>query len=564
MTPISDADLERALRARLGPTASFRPCQLESIRAALDGRDSLAVLPTGAGKSLAYMLPAAARADAGVPGVVVVVSPLLSLLRDQIRRCDEFDVQAESWTSATDPARLGAVERDLRLSADDGGPSTALLFTTPESLLKPRLRDALAECARNGHVAALAVDEAHCVSQWGHDFRPSYLRVRDFRDDVAPLAPTQALTATATRRAERDIVDALGLRDPLIVRSSLNRPNLKYEVFRREAMGEGDERGAEAAAVAHASSLARECRGDGVGIVYARTRDECDRAADLLADAGLDVASFHAGKSPDHLARTQRDWSEGDLDAVVATIAFGMGVDRPDVRWVAHWGPPATLEGYYQESGRAGRDGTPARCVLYAGWDELEALRRVGGGAEAAVQYAIGDAECRRKTILAHFGERREGTCGVGEETCDVCGDPARVRRAANVADRARERAAERAADDARAAAETRAEARTKGSGATKEADDRVATSVGDAVSAGVAAGSVPRGPRAMPGPQRARMLSGGGGASAPFRTPFRTPFRQTQPAGSTAAARRVGAPSGGAKRKFVPPTRLGDDRAKR
>lgn len=562
MTPVSDADLERALRARLGPTASFRPCQLESIRAALDGRDCLAVLPTGAGKSLAYMLPAAARADAGVPGVIVVVSPLLSLIRDQIRRCDEFDVEAESWTSATEPARLRAVERDLRLSAEDGGPSTALLFTTPESLLAPRLRDALAECARNGHVAGLAVDEAHCASQWGHDFRPSYLRVRDFRDDVAPLAPTQALTATATRRAERDIVDALGLRDPRIVRSSLNRPNLKYEVFRREAMGvrdrEGDERGAEVAVVAHVSSLARECRGDGVGIVYARTRDECDRAADLLADAGLDVASFHAGKAPDHLARTQRDWSEGHLDAVVATIAFGMGVDRPDVRWVAHWGPPATLEGYYQESGRAGRDGAPARCVLYAGWDELEALRRVGGGAEAAIEYALGDAECRRKTLLAHFGEKREETCGVGEESCDVCGDPARVRHAAKLA--------ERAADDARAAAETRAEARTK-----NEADDRdaiiagVAASVGVTASVGVAASVatrviVTRGPRAMPGPQRARMLSGGGGASAPFRTPF----RHAQPAGVRATAARFGAPSGGAKRKFVPPTRLGDDRTKR
>ena len=434
MTPVSDADLERALRARLGPTASFRPCQLESIRAALDGRDCLAVLPTGAGKSLAYMLPAAARADAGVPGVIVVVSPLLSLIRDQIRRCDEFDVEAESWTSATEPARLRAVERDLRLSAEDGGPSTALLFTTPESLLAPRLRDALAECARNGHVAGLAVDEAHCASQWGHDFRPSYLRVRDFRDDVAPLAPTQALTATATRRAERDIVDALGLRDPRIVRSSLNRPNLKYEVFRREAMEvrdrEGDERGAEVAAVAHVSSLARASRGDGIGIVYARTRDECDRAADLLADAGLDVASFHAGKAPDHLARTQREWSEGHLDAVVATIAFGMGVDRPDVRWVAHWGPPATLEGYYQESGRAGRDGAPARCVLYAGWDELEALRRVGGGAEAAIEYALGDAECRRKNApRALRGKTRGNVRGRGGELRRVRRSGARATR---------------------------------------------------------------------------------------------------------------------------------------
>jgi RecQ family ATP-dependent DNA helicase len=410
MTDSREEVLEALLRSRLGPAARFRPCQLEAITAVLDGHDCLAMLPTGAGKSLIYMLPAAQRAEGGVAGVTVVVTPLLSLLHDQMQRCDELDIQAEAWSSATDPRRLDAIERDLRTERDDdgGGPSTALLYTTPESLLSTRLRDALGICRDNGFVCAIAVDEAHCVSQWGHDFRPSYLHLKALRDDVLPGVPFQALTATATPQVEASILQTLGLAGAVVVRSSLNRPNLGYEVLQRETLGEGEETGTEEAAVAHLVALAAAAKakgtpgggggrgGDcgGVGIVYARLRDECDRLADLLSAAGLEVEVYHAaggsqcprhhaserslrlalllsltyahafnlalspcslsrttiqrnawrsdsapprvlpppyptGRSREALMRTQRNWSGGSLDAVVATIAFGMGIVNP-------------------------------------------------------------------------------------------------------------------------------------------------------------------------------------------------------------------------------------------
>jgi RecQ family ATP-dependent DNA helicase len=233
------------------------------------------------------------------------------------------------------------------------------------------------------------------VSQWGHDFRPAYLALSETRSALMPDVPIAALTATATPDVERSVVDALGLKSPVVVRRPVNRPNLQYEVFRREALVTEAGAASESAAVTHLLEFAANAverpgtsvpggeDGGPAGIVFARTRDECDRVAGLLVDAGMDAVSYHAGKSREALARAQRDWSAGDLHAVVATVAFGMGVDKPNVRWVAHWGPPATLEGLYQESGRAGRDGDIARCALYVGAAELEALRRLGSGAAA-------------------------------------------------------------------------------------------------------------------------------------------------------------------------------------
>ena len=195
---------------------------------------------------------------------------------------------------------------------------------------------------------------------------------------------------------------------------------------------------------------------ESVGVVYARTRHECERLAAALQDLELDCEVYHAGRDKEALARTQGNWREGDLHCVVATVAFGMGVDKPDVRFVAHWGPPSTLEGLYQESGRAGRDSLPARCVLYCSSDELDELRKVDRGNCGAVDaYARGVGTCRRAVLLGHFGEKRSaGGCGGGEEMCDVCADPEAVRRAAAAADRTADRAAERKMDDARAAAE--------------------------------------------------------------------------------------------------------------
>ena len=473
--------LDGALRALLGPDARFRPGQREALEATLDGKDCLAMLPTGAGKSLLYMLPAAMRAARDEPGLTVVVSPLLSLLRDQLRRCDELGVDADAWHSAADPARVERIARDLNTPRDEGGPGLRLLFVTPEAFAgAARLGDALKKRADDGSLVSVAVDEAHCVSQWGHDFRPAYLALSETRSTLMPDVPIAALTATATPDVERSVVDALGLKSPVVVRRPVNRPNLQYEVFRREALVTEAGAASESAAVTHLLEFAANAverpgtsvpggeDGGPAGIVFARTRDECDRVAGLLVDAGMDAVSYHAGKSREALARAQRDWSAGDLHAVVATVAFGMGVDKPNVRWVAHWGPPATLEGLYQESGRAGRDGDIARCALYVGAAELEALRRLGSGAAAGAAcveaYALNDRKCRRAALAKHFGERGAKPCGAGDAACDVCADPARVRREARLADRKqadREARAydalERRMDEARAKAEARA-----------------------------------------------------------------------------------------------------------
>ncbi|ACO63397.1 predicted protein, partial [Micromonas commoda] len=379
------------------------------------GRDCLATLPTGFGKSMVYQLPAMWREEMDRPGVTVVVTPLLSLLRDQLRGCEDLDLNAAAWCGTADKRDTERIDRDLRLDADDGGPGIRLLYTTPESLgSNARLRDALRACARNGFLTSIAVDEAHCVASWGHDFRPAYLALKDFRDDVVgPGVPFQALTATATPRVKEQIVSALGLRDPALIATSLNRRNLRYEDV----------------ALAHLAAMAKETKErwpGSAGIVYARTRAECERLAALLQDKhDVDCEVFHAGRTGEALARTQGNWAGGDVHCVVATVAFGMGVDKADVRFVAHWGPPTTLEGLYQESGRAGRDSNPARCVMYVGSNELDELRKVtggGGDAHAAVDaYARGVSRCRRVGLLEHFGERRAGGCGEGEERCDVC-----------------------------------------------------------------------------------------------------------------------------------------------
>ena len=477
-------ELEAILRARLGPGASLKVAQLDAVRALQQGRDCLATLPTGFGKSMVYQLPAMWREEMDRPGVTVVVTPLLSLLRDQLRGCEDLDLNAAAWCGTADKRDTERIDRDLRLDADDGGPGIQLLYTTPESLgSNARLRDALRACARNGFLTSIAVDEAHCVASWGHDFRPAYLALRDFRDDVAgPGVPFQALTATATPRVKEQIVSALGLRDPALVATSLNRPNLRYEVFRRESMiggghsevgtgvgmGEGTGVGTEDVALAHLAAMAKETKErwpGSAGIVYARTRAECERLAALLQDKhDVDCEVFHAGRTGEALARTQGNWAGGDLHCVVATVAFGMGVDKADVRFVAHWGPPTTLEGLYQESGRAGRDSKPARCVMYVGSNELDELRKVTGGGGDVEAYARG-LECRRIGLLEHFGERRAGGCGEGEEECDVCADPDAVRRAAAAADRISDRAAERRMEDARVSAEEDTHGGTAGSG---------------------------------------------------------------------------------------------------
>ena len=568
------AILDGALTTMLGPDATFRPGQLEAVDAALSGRDCLAMLPTGAGKSLVYMLPAAMRVEADEPGVTVVVSPLLSLLRDQNKRCDELGLQCESWSSAVDADTLGKIEKDLRVSREDGGPATSLLFTTPEALCgNQKLRGALAVCHANSCVTGIAVDEAHCVSQWGHDFRPAYLRLAEIRDDLLKGTPISALTATATPEVANQIVDALGLRDVKVIRSPLNRPNLRYQVIRRECVGDGAGKGTETAAVQHLVQFAKDTvsavsaqfqnqnqnnddAGGPVGIVFARTRDECDRLANVLSESGMDCVSYHAGKPPECLARAQRCWSAGDIDAVVATVAFGMGVDKPNVRWVAHWGPPATLEGLYQESGRAGRDGDVAQCAMYVGSAELDALRKLGARGGDVEAYALDGKRCRRAAILKHFGERgatRGMTCGDNDTWCDVCSDPERVKREAKGADKKWEQKEEARAydelelrmDAARAKAREREHealvGKENGLEGGETANAKELSAKAKELPNASPQGTNPPLPRVLPGPQRAAAAKKANAASA--ASAAKTP--EIQPV----------APTSG-KRKFVHPAR--------
>jgi RecQ family ATP-dependent DNA helicase len=418
--------LDAALREHWG-VAAFRPLQREACRAVLAGRDVLLVLATGSGKSLCFQLPAAAAGR-----VAVVVTPLLALARDQVQAALDGGLDAAEWTSTTPEPRRARLAAELA----DADASLRLLYTTPESLAKPELFEALRVAHAAGRLACLAVDEAHCVCAWGHDFRPAYLALGDARRAL-PGLPVIAVTATATPEVRRGIAEALALRpgatDTLL--GSFDRPNLALRVVHKELLGGGGGGGERAAALTALAAFAA-ARPGASGIVYARLRADADAVADALSDSGVEAAAYHAGLDAGRRARVQRDFMGGGIDVVCATVAFGMGIDKPDVRYVLHFDAPASLEGYYQEAGRAGRDGAPAECVLFAADAELRrlaALERGGGraGGAAGVASYLQGGGCRRAALLAHFGERR-GACtpGAGEAACDACADPAGARRA--------------------------------------------------------------------------------------------------------------------------------------
>jgi ATP-dependent DNA helicase RecQ len=327
-------DLTDALRRHLGHPA-FRPGQEELIRAVLQGRDALGILPTGGGKSVCFQLPAFL-----LPGMVLVVSPLISLMEDQVARARAAGLAAEVLNSA-----LTEVERRTVLTRALAG-EIRLLLVSPERLHVPAFRAALPRLP----VSLLAVDEAHCISQWGHDFRPWYLRIGDARS-LLPV-PVLALTATATPRVREEMEARLRLRDPVRVLGSFDRPNLTWEV--EEAFGHpGKMR------TIRSILRARE----GATILYASTRRGVEAVRRDLASRGLPALAYHAGLSPSRRSEVQEEFLHGPAPVVSATNAFGMGIDRADVRMVIHYQLPGSLEAYYQEAGRAGRDGAPARCV---------------------------------------------------------------------------------------------------------------------------------------------------------------------------------------------------------
>jgi len=382
--------------------ASFRPLQREAMQAILDRRDSLLVLPTGGGKSLCFQAPALL-----MEGLAVVVSPLISLMKDQVDTLVGNGVPAACYNSA-----LAADER-ASVSAGIREGRYKLLYVAPERLVGEGSAGFLS-LVDTGRVSFVAIDEAHCISQWGHDFRPEYRQLVQLRERW-PSAGMHAFTATATSRVRRDIVSQLGLRDPVELVGSFDRPNLVYRVLARGVLKRQLQ-----------EILARH--GNEAGIVYCQSRREVDALAEWLAGAGVRAVPYHAGLDDVTRHRNQDDFINEEADVVVATVAFGMGIDRSDVRFVVHAGAPQSLEHYQQESGRAGRDGLEAECVLiYSAGDFMRwktMFEQDGVFTEARrsllrdIERYAGSVGCRHRRLVGYFGETyTRDDCGA----CDYC-----------------------------------------------------------------------------------------------------------------------------------------------
>jgi ATP-dependent DNA helicase RecQ len=390
----------------------LRPFQEQAIRASLAGRDLLLVLPTGGGKSLCFQAPALVR-----DGWTLVVSPLIALMKDQVDGLCQSGVSAAMLTSAQDPRERRAVHERLERR------ELKLLYAAPERIVLEGFLERLVSLG----LSAVAIDEAHCISHWGHDFRPEYRQLGVLRAR-APRIPLQAFTATANARVRRDIVTELGLRDPLVLIGPCDRPNLTYRAQPRSEL------------LAQVHSVLERHPGE-AGIVYCISRKDVERLDADLRKAGVRSAAYHAGLEPAVRQRAQETFANEEIDVVVATVAFGMGIDRTDVRFVLHAALPKGIEQYAQETGRAGRDGLPAECVLfhsgrdYFSWKSLiersHEQSRIAGeaGDPAALEGALARlAEmrdfaqrlvCRHRQIVEHFGQAWSGETSCG--ACDVC-----------------------------------------------------------------------------------------------------------------------------------------------
>jgi ATP-dependent DNA helicase RecQ len=377
----------------------FRGVQRDVVNRVLAGENTLAVMPTGAGKSLCYQLPAVA-----LPGTCVIVSPLIALMHDQLRAAEAIGIRAATLTSvdtnqAETIARFRAGELDL-------------LYVAPERASGESFRNLLGQAP----LALFAIDEAHCVSEWGHDFRPDYRLLRPLLDHFADV-PRLALTATADAHTRADILEQLGIpREGMIV-AGFDRPNIRYLISPRDNT------------TRQIADLIAEQPGP--GIVYAQTRKAVEQLAEKLAATGRSTRAYHAGLDPQIRARNQADFVKSEDMVIVATVAFGMGIDKPDVRFVAHAGLPKSIESYYQETGRAGRDGDPAIAHLFWGAEdfakarqriaEVEPQRQAGERTRLnALGALVETAACRRAVLLRHFGDHPPESCG----NCDNCLNP--------------------------------------------------------------------------------------------------------------------------------------------
>jgi ATP-dependent DNA helicase RecQ len=394
--------IEQALKQYFGHE-SFRAGQSEIIKSALEGYDAFVLMPTGGGKSLVYQLPALL-----MPGLTVVISPLIALMQDQVDRMRANGIPATFVNSTLSPA-----ERFERERAALNG-RLKLLYVAPERLVGGNFLSFLDQVERTVGLSLLAVDEAHCVSEWGHDFRPEYRQLGQLRTRY-PHVPMMALTATATERVRQDILEQLRLRDPHIHIASFNRPNLYYEVRQKNKGSFGE-----------LVQLLRE-QPDAPVIIYCQSRRSVDELSEALRHNGIRALSYHAGMTSEQRREHQSRFIRDDVSVLVATIAFGMGIGKPDVRAVIHYDLPRNLEGYYQESGRAGRDGQTAQCIIFFNHgdrvkvefmieqkpDEQE-QRIARQQLQQVVAYGESSA-CRRRVLLGYFGET------VGGEKCGNC-----------------------------------------------------------------------------------------------------------------------------------------------
>ena len=388
----------------------FRGVQEEVVGRVLGGQHTLAVMPTGAGKSLCYQLPAIVR-----DGTALVISPLIALMHDQIRSANAIGLQAASLTSADS-------DRDRTLQRLGDG-DLDLLYVAPERATGDSFRRLISRT----NLALIAIDEAHCVSEWGHDFRPDYRQLKTLLDGNRDV-PRLALTATADRRTRADILAQLGIPDDGLIIAGFDRPNIRYHVRPRDGIS-GQLK----------MLLAQQ---PGPGIVYVPSRDKAERIAEQLASNGRPALPYHAGLDPPVRARNQAAFVSSEEMVIAATIAFGMGIDKPDVRFVAHAAIPKSIEAYYQETGRAGRDGDPAEAWLFWGAEdfararqrietEVVPERRAGERERLNALAALVEAPtCRRAILLRHFGEDPPERCG----NCDNCLDPPATTDATEIA----------------------------------------------------------------------------------------------------------------------------------
>ncbi|MEZ4415812.1 MAG: ATP-dependent DNA helicase RecQ [Gemmatimonadota bacterium] len=380
---------------------TFRPGQRQIIDAVVEGHDCIAVMPTGAGKSLTFQVPAKI-----LRGTVLVISPLISLMKDQVDALESLGFRATAINSTLD-----FEERNRRLAALKSG-AYELVYLAPEALTRFLRRE-----MRGWPLSLIVVDEAHCISQWGHDFRPAYRSLQGLKEELQGI-PVLALTATATRPVARDILRQLGMVKPRGYKGSFFRRNLRVYVRRK---GEGDTR-------AEILGLVRARQGER-GIVYCLSRKAVEQTAAFLEKKGVRAVPYHAGLSDEERTRHQDAFARDDVDVVVATIAFGMGIDKSNVRFVIHRDMPKDVESWYQEIGRAGRDGLPSDCFLFYSWADVKLHERFLDGIEDPEQYhaklqatrglyrLLEQGGCRHRAILAYFAEELDG-CG---DACDVC-----------------------------------------------------------------------------------------------------------------------------------------------